>query len=473
MSPKPRTHQAGVTALPAAARPQSPRTGDSSTGQSLPLWRQLQVTAAVVQAVRAGRSLTAELASVTPELRPGVQALTFQVMRQLGRAMALRERLASKAPPPAADALLCTALALSWQGDDAPYPVHTLVNQAVEAARQQRQTQAQSGFINGCLRRFLREREALVAETDSDPQARWNHPRWWVTRVQDEYPEDWQKLLDMAQQPAPMSLRVDPRHHSVADYQAQLLDMGLTAQPVGASGLQLERAVPVHQLPGFAQGHVSVQDAAAQVAAPLLLQGREAGQAWRILDACAAPGGKTGHLLACYPNAQVLALDVDAERCQRIEDNLQRLGAQNQTRAQVRAADAAQPAQWWDGETFDAILLDAPCTASGIVRRHPDVRWLRRPGDSAQLAQTQARLLKALWPLLAPGGRLLYCTCSVFRAEGDDTVQAFLQRNTDARMLPSPGHLIPGKIPTGLPVKHNALGEHDGFYYALLEKERD
>ena len=473
MSQKPRTHQAGASPRPAAARPQSPRTGDSSTAQSLPLWRQLQVAAAVVQAVRAGRSLTAELASVTPELRPGVQALTFQVMRQLGRAMALREKLANKAPPPAADALLCTALALSWQGDDAPYPVHTLVNQAVEAARQQRQTQPQSGFINGCLRRFLRERETLVAETDNDPQARWNHPRWWVTRVQDEYPEDWQKLLDMAQQPAPMSLRVDTRHHSVAEYQAQLLAIGLATQAVGASGLQLERAVPVHQLPGFAQGHVSVQDAAAQVAAPLLLQGREAGQSWRILDACAAPGGKTGHLLACYPNAQVLALDVDAERCQRIAENLQRLGAQNEARAEVRAADAAQPAQWWDGVAFDAILLDAPCTASGIVRRHPDVRWLRRPGDSAQLAQTQARLLKALWPLLSPGGRLLYCTCSVFRSEGEDTVQAFLQHNTDARMLPSPGHLIPGKIPTGLPVKHNALGEHDGFYYALLEKDRD
>ena len=473
MSQKPRTHQAGASPRPAAARPQSPRTGDSSTAQSLPLWRQLQVAAAVVQAVRAGRSLTAELASVTPELRPGVQALTFQVMRQLGRAMALREKLANKAPPPAADALLCTALALSWQGDDAPYPVHTLVNQAVEAARQQRQTQPQSGFINGCLRRFLRERETLVAETDNDPQARWNHPRWWVTRVQDEYPEDWQKLLDMAQQPAPMSLRVDTRHHSVAEYQAQLLVIGLATQAVGASGLQLERAVPVHQLPGFAQGHVSVQDAAAQVAAPLLLQGREAGQAWRILDACAAPGGKTGHLLACYPNAQVLALDVDAERCQRIAENLQRLGAQNEARAEVRAADAAQPAQWWDGVAFDAILLDAPCTASGILRRHPDVRWLRRPGDSAQLAQTQARLLKALWPLLSPGGRLLYCTCSVFRSEGEDTVQAFLQHNTDARMLPSPGHLIPGKIPTGLPVKHNALGEHDGFYYALLEKDRD
>jgi 16S rRNA (cytosine967-C5)-methyltransferase len=471
------THQHPKHRAPAVATQpnslQSPRTADSGSAQSPPLWRQLQATAGLVQAVRAGRSLTTEMARVTPELRPGVQALAFQVMRQLGRAMALRERLASKAPPPAADALLCTALALGWQDQDAFYPVHTLVNQAVEAARQQRQTQAQSGFINACLRRFLREREALVAATDADPQARWNHPRWWVLRVQHEYPEDWQDLLEMAQQPAPLSLRVDPRHHSVSEYQSQLQAMGLAAKAVGAAGLQLAHAVPVHQLPGFEQGHVSVQDAAAQVAAPLLLQGRLAQHPWRILDACAAPGGKTGHLLACYPQAQVLALDVDASRCQRIEDNLQRLGAQAQARAQVRAADAAQPALWWDGVAFDAILLDAPCTASGIVRRHPDVRWLRRPGDSAQLAQTQAQLLQALWPLLAPDGRLLYCTCSVFRSEGDDTVQAFLQRNTDARMLPSPGHLVPGKIPTGLPVKHNALGEHDGFYYALLEKDGD
>jgi 16S rRNA (cytosine967-C5)-methyltransferase len=213
-------------------------TNEQGKAMSVPLSRQLQATAAVVQAVLAGRSLTAELTSVSPDLRPGVQALTFQVMRQLGRAMALRERLATKAPPPAADALLCTALALSWQGEGAPYPVHTLVNQAVEAARQQRQTQAQSGFINACLRRFLREREVLVADTDSDPQARWNHPRWWVTRVKDEYPEDWEKLLDMAQEPAPMSLRVDTRHQSVADYQAQLLAMGLVAKPVGATGLQ-------------------------------------------------------------------------------------------------------------------------------------------------------------------------------------------------------------------------------------------
>jgi 16S rRNA (cytosine967-C5)-methyltransferase len=441
---------------------------NTTTEHAAPLWQLLQATAKAVQAVRSGRSLTAELESVAAPLRPAVQALSFQAMRQLGRAMALRALLAKKAPPPAADALLCTALALVWQDESAPYPVHTLVNQAVEAARQQRQTQAQSSFINACLRRFMREREDLVAQTDQDPQALWNHPPWWVARLQSEYPQDWRHLLTMAQKPAPMSLRVDQQHQTVAAYQAQLQALGWGSTAVGASGLQLDKAVPVQLLPGFAQGHVSVQDAAAQVAAPLLLQGRATDKPWRILDACAAPGGKTGHLLACYPQAQVVALDVDAKRCERIAQNLQRLGVQ----AQVKAADAAQPELWWDGQLFDAILLDAPCTASGIVRRHPDVRWLRRPGDSAQLGQIQSKLLKALWPLLVPGGRLLYCTCSVFKSEGDETVQAFLQRNTDAYLLPSPGHLIPGQMPKGLPVEDNPLGEHDGFYYALLEKHR-
>nr|WP_300558761.1 16S rRNA (cytosine(967)-C(5))-methyltransferase RsmB [Limnohabitans sp. Rim8] len=476
MTPKPRAQHLPRSPRPIFKAAEALEPGQPSkqgpSNHSAPLWQLLQATAAVVQGVRSGRSLTPEIEAVPSELRPGVQALAFQVMRQLGRATALREQLASKAPPPAADALLCTALALSWQDAEAPYPVHTLVNQAVEAARQQRTTHAQSGFINACLRRFMREREDLVALTDTNPQAFWNHPLWWIERLKAEYPAQWQSLLGMAQQPAPMSLRVDPRHHSVAEYQAQLLALGLPAQAVGATGLQLAKAVPVTQLPGFAQGHVSVQDAAAQVAAPLLLQGRDATKPWRILDACAAPGGKTAHLLACYPQARVLALDVDARRCQRIDQNLKRLGVQAEARAEVRAADAAKPDSWWDGENFDAILLDAPCTASGIVRRHPDVRWLRRPSDSAQLGQIQAQLLKALWPLLAPGGRLLYCTCSVFRSEGDETVQAFLQRNTNAQLLPSPGHLIPGHAPTGLPVVDNALGEHDGFYYALLEKER-
>jgi 16S rRNA (cytosine967-C5)-methyltransferase len=412
--------------------------------------------------------LTAQLEGVPSDLRPGVQALSFQVLRQLGRATALRQLLANKTPPPAVDALLCSALALCWNDAEAPYPIHTLVNQTVEAARQQRTTQAQSGFVNACLRRFMREREDLVLRTETDPQAQWNHPRWWVERLQADHPQHWQSLLALAQTAAPMTLRVNSRHHSVAAYQAQLDAMGVSSQPVGAQGLQLRQAMPVHQLPGFSAGHVSVQDAAAQLAAPLLMQGMDNGSAWRILDACAAPGGKTGHLLELYPHAHVLALDVDASRCDRIHQNLQRLGVQ----AQVLAADAGQPAAWWDGQLWDAVLLDAPCTASGIVRRHPDVRWLRRPTDSGQLAQTQAKLLKALWPLLKPGGRLLYCTCSVFKAEGDDTVQAFLQRNTDAQLRASPGHLIPGQRPEGLPVDHNPLGEHDGFYYALLEKRR-
>lgn len=434
--------------------------------QAPPLWQLLQHTAGAVQAVSQGKSLTAQLAGVPSAFRPGVQALSFQVMRQLGRARALRALLAQRKPPPAVDALLCCALALAWDDAQAPYPAHTLVSQGVEAARRQRQTQAQAGFVNACLRRFLREREDLVAQTESDPQAHWNHPHWWIERLQRDHPQEWQHLLARTQHPAPMTLRVNLQRGSVANYQQRLLSAGLDAGlAVGPCGVQLAQAVPVQQLPGFDVGDVSVQDAAAQVAAPLLLQGLTQ-PGLRVLDACAAPGGKTGHLLEMRPDAQVLALEIDADRCERIHQNLQRLSVQ----AQVLRADAAEPQQWWDGRPFDAILLDAPCTASGIVRRHPDVRWLRRPEDSQQLAQTQQTLLERLWPLLAPGGRLLYCTCSVFRAEGDEVLAAFLRRNTQARLLPSPGHLTPATTLAGLSLGDNPLGEHDSFYYALLEK---
>jgi 16S rRNA (cytosine967-C5)-methyltransferase len=441
--------------------------GAAATPQGPELWRLLQLTAGVVQATLAGKSMTAQLDAVNATLRPGVQALSFQAMRQLARAQALRAELAPRRPPPAVDALLCTALALCADSAQAPYPAHTLVSQVVEAARRQRQTQAQAGFVNACLRRFLREREALLAALSGDAQAQWNHPLWWIERLRQDYPADWQHLLAYAQVPAPMTLRVNRLRTSVAAYQQSLVAAGLGAgQPVGTCGLQLAQPVPVHQLPGFMAGDVSVQDAAAQMAAPLLLAGLPTDRPLRVLDACAAPGGKTGHLLEMRPDARVLALDIDAGRCERIHQNLQRLSLS----AQVKAAAAEQTQDWWDGEPFDAILLDAPCTASGIVRRHPDVRWLRRPQDSAQLARTQALLLDRLWPLLAPGGRLLYCTCSLFRAEGDEVVQTFLQRNTEAALLPSPGHLIPGQAPQGLPVGDNPPGEHDCFYYALLEK---
>jgi len=324
--------------------------------------------------------------------------------------------LASRTPAPLPDALLCTALALAWDPMQAPYEPHTLVNQAVEAAKKNRNLQAQANFLNACLRRFLRERDALVALTDNDIQAQWNHPVWWVKRVQQDHPEQWQNILLANNQAAPMTLRVNTQRITRDALQAQWADQGLASHPVGQQGLVLAQAQPVRDIPGFAQGLCSVQDAAAQCAAQLLLDGMSSSGPLRILDACAAPGGKTAHLLELLDaQSEVTALDIDPQRCERIAQNLQRIGRT----ATVIAADAAQTKSWWDGRWFDAILLDAPCTASGIVRRHPDVRWLRRETDVAQLAKIQKNLLKQLWPLLRPGGRLLYCTCSVFKAEGE------------------------------------------------------
>lgn len=432
-----------------------------------PLWQLLQATSQVALAVHGGRSMTAAIEAVPKDIRPGVQALSFQAMRWWGRAVAIRKALARKAPPAQADALLCTALSLSWNDDISPYPVHTLVNQAVEAARRHKDMRAQAPFVNACLRRFLRERESLLATTEADLTAQWNHPVWWVKRLKADHPEDWQAILQAAQAAAPMSLRVNVQHQTVATFLSALAAQGIQAKAVGQMGVQLVKAVPVNQLPGFNEGHVSVQDAAAQLAAPLLLNGLQSGAPnLRLLDACAAPGGKTGHLLECAPQAQVLALEVDPQRCQRIHDNLDRL----KVKAEVLAADAGKPETWWDGQAFDGILLDAPCTASGIGRRHPDVRWLRRESDVPQLAAIQAKLLKALWPLVKPGGRLLYCTCSIFKAEGESQIQTFVQHNTDALILPSPGHLTPSNVNSHASLRDNQMGEHDGFYYALLEK---
>ena len=435
--------------------------------EPVPLWRQLSATAQVIGAVREGASGTAAIERVPADLRPGVQALAFHVWRNLGRAQALAKKLASRSPPPEADALLCVALALAWEGDGLAYDMFTLVNQTVEAAKHGVATKAQANFLNACLRRFLREKDALVASTDADPVAVWNHPTWWIKRLRHEYPQAWQDILQAANRHAPMSLRVNVRHNSVANYLALLAEAGIAAHAGGGAAVLLERPVAVHLLPGFAKGWVSVQDTAAQLAAPLLLDGLPSTPGGlRILDACAAPGGKTGHLLELGDN-QVVALDIDAERTLRIGQNLSRLGLQ----AQVLAADAANPQSWWDGQAFDAILLDAPCTASGIVRRHPDVRWLRRESDIAQLAAIQKRMLQTLWPLLRPGGRLLYCTCSLFQAEGKGQVQTFLIHNTDAVLLPSPGHLTPGSIAKADGVPDNAPCDHDGFYYALLQKK--
>jgi 16S rRNA (cytosine967-C5)-methyltransferase len=432
-----------------------------------PLWKLLQGATAVVAAVRAGESATPALARVDVPLRPGVQALAYAALRELGWAQAVLRLLARRAPAPRVDSLLCTALALGRQPQAAAYETFTLVDQAVEAAKRDKEMRAQASFVNACLRRFLRERDALDSAAQRDPVAQWNHPRWWIERTRSDWPHHWQQILQASNSHAPMTLRVNARRSDPAAYLQTLRQAGIDAVTAGAHAVMLARPMPVHEIPGFDDGVVSVQDAAAQLAAPLLLQGLAAAPEGRlrILDACAAPGGKTAHLLE-LADADVTALDISPARCERVRETLARLHLQ----ATLVAADAAVPDTWWDGRAFDAILLDAPCTASGIVRRHPDVRWLRRESDIAQLAAQQSRLLSALWPLLRVGGRLLYCTCSVFRSEGEVQVQTFLAHNTTALLRPSPGHLRPQTGDSANGVPDNLEGDHDGFYYALLEK---
>jgi len=443
------------------------------------LARLLDHTADTVAAVRAGRSLAELLPALPAELRPGVQALAFDVLRRLGSALAARALLAPKDPPPRVDALLVSALALLWPQPHPPYAGHTLVDQAVRAARAR--TPAAAGFVNAVLRRFLREREAVVQQAARTPEGAWNHPAWWVEQLRRDWPHHWQAVLQQAALRPPMTLRVNARRGDAPAYLKRLADAGIAAAllPALPQAVVLHEPRPVHELPGFAEGDVSVQDAAAQRAAPLLLglpahagaagapqRGLKAGA--RVLDACAAPGGKTAHLLE-LADLDVLALDVDATRLARVQSNLERL----HLAATLRQGDARTPAAWWDGRPFDAILLDAPCTASGIVRRHPDVRWLRRAGDVPQLAAVQAALLDALWPLLAPGGRLLFATCSVFRAEGQQQIDAFLQRLGPgaARLRPeSPGHLLPLADNARQGGADEAVAMNDGFFYALLDK---
>ncbi len=439
------------------------------------LAQQLSLVAQCVRGVVQGQSLNDLLAEVPGRLRPGVQALAFHVLRRQGRARALVRRLAPRRPAPAAEALLVSAVALmsdALAGRDAPdglrYEAHTLVNQTVEAAKRRPETGRHAAFINACLRRLLREADDLQVGLDEDPEARWNHPAWWVDRLREDHPAHWQAILEANNRPGPMTLRVNRRRMTRDAYRQALADAGVSAEPVGEDGLVLAHAVPVSALPGFEDGLCSVQDAAAQLAAPLLLEGlgiRSDGGRLRVLDACAAPGGKTAHLLE-RGELDLLALDVDAVRCVRVRENLERLGLQTT----VETADAGDVSAWWDGRQFDAILLDAPCTASGIVRRHPDVRWLRRASDVAQLAATQARLLDALWPLLAPGGRLLYATCSVFRAEGSRQIEAFLERHTNARTDGRLGHLLPGNAGATADFADNVPGGYDGFFYARLDK---
>ena len=417
------------------------------TGTNLP-----QALAQVWARLEQNRAARNEL---TPQARGAMQDIAYRCMRQLGQSEALIALMAPKAPEPLVGALLACALALMTAPDAvAPYEEFTVVDQTVTAADAHPDTARAKGMVNAVLRRFLRERKSLLETALLQPVARWNYPQWWIDAARAAWPQDWQQVLISGNNAPPLTLRVNVRKTSVEQYLATLAAAGMDARRIGPSAVRLAKPVGVAQIPGFADGLVSVQDAGAQLAAPLL----DVQAGMRVLDACAAPGGKTCHILELADagaGVHVTALDADPKRLARVDENLQRL----QLQATLQAADA-QTAAWWDGKPFDRILADVPCTASGIVRRHPDIRWLRRKGDTLQLATLSAKILDNLWQMLAPGGKLLFVTCSLWPQESEAQAAAFGVRNNAAR-LDAPGQLLP------------AGGEgqdHDGLFYALFQK---
>lgn len=378
------------------------------------------------------------------------QDMAYGVLRNYGRLRLFLDRLLTK---PLSDVELTGFLLVGlYELDQTQAAAYAVVNETVAAAAQ-RFPKAR-GLVNAVLRNFQRRQEELATTAEKDAVAHWNFPKWWIKRVQADWPEQWQAILASAAEHPPMTLRVNRRRINMAEYLAKLQAEDIAAEQTGPWALTLAKPVPVAALPGFFEGEVSVQDLGAQAAAELL----QCEDGMRVLDACAAPGGKTGHLLEAH-SLKLTALDSEPGRLARVQENLDRLGLQ----ARLVAADAGSPQAWWDGEAYDRILLDAPCSASGVVRRHPDGKWLKRVSDVESLTTEQDRLLEALWSCLRPGGKLLYATCSVFQQENEARVQAFLARHADARRetLNLPGATNGQWLPNPL---------HDGFFYARLVK---
>jgi 16S rRNA (cytosine967-C5)-methyltransferase len=349
-------------------------------------------------------------------------------------------------------------------------PLHAAVSETVEAARSLGHPRA-AGLVNAILRRFLRERDAVLVAAHARRAARHAHAEWMLDAFARDWPDHWQSIAAAGNSEPPMWLRVNARHGSRDAYLARLAEAGLAAEPCAFApeGMRLAAPADVNALPGFADGDVSVQDAAAQLAARFLA----AAPGMRVLDACAAPGGKACHIAELEPGlAELVALDVDAVRAKRIDSNLARL----KLAARVVVGNAGQPAAWWDGRPFDRILLDVPCSGTGVIRRHPDVKLLRRADDIGRFAAQQAALLRACWGLLAPGGRLVYASCSVLTAENAGVIGGFLAGEPAAVEATESARLsLPGALPWRLAGPGCALpsgaADADGFYYACLEKK--
>jgi 16S rRNA (cytosine967-C5)-methyltransferase len=422
--------------------------------------RAQRLAAKTVRRVLAGNPLPAVFSSLpTSADRALVRELSYGTLRFLGQLRAIVRYLAERPlTDESVEALLWVAL---YQLLHTGAPAHAVVDAAVRATGQLKRTSAR-GLTNAILRTFLRRRAAVLTQIADEAEARFSYPRWWIDRVFAEYPQRAAAVLDAGNTRATTTLRVNRRRIARDDYLTALRAAGIEADAIGEAGVALGEAAVVTALPGYVAGWFSVQDAGAQLAAPLLA----ARDGMRVLDACAAPGGKTTHL-AELAELDLSALDVDADRLERVRENLARLGLA----AHLIVDDACAPDRWWDGNAFDRILADVPCTASGIVRRHPDGKWLRRESDIAGFVSQQQRILDALWPCLKRGGALLYSTCSIFGAENDDQIVAFLERHRDALRirltLPAEYDAIEGQL---LPAAPGAAHNHDGFFYALLQK---
>jgi len=422
---------------------------------------------ALARIVFDGASLRTTLAETTPRMadprdRALLSATLFESTRWWLRLDAAITTLLEKPLPPKARdvrALLAVGCA---QIAVLEMPDYAVVASCVDAARELGQPRY-SGLVNALLRRFVRERASLDARLDADEVSRTAHPRWLIDALRRDWPDDADAILAENNYEAPLTLRVNRRRSDRSALLERLRadDIGATAHDDLEDAIVLDRSTDVTRLPGYAEGLFSVQDGAAQRVVELL----DLRDGLRVLDACAAPGGKAAHMLERV-DVDLVALDLDAARLPRIHQNLDRLGL----RATVAAGDATQPARWWDGCPFDRILLDAPCSATGIVRRQPDIKLHRRADDIAGLAATQTRLLDALWPLLAPGGRLVYATCSLLRAENETVLGHFRANHADASIVPVPATF--GRAAGDGRQQLPGVGGMDGFYYAILEKPR-
>ena len=433
-----------------------------------------QIAANAVNQVLSGRNLTlalpaalAAFPSATPQQRGAAQDLSYGTLRFYGEIDAYLVQLLEK--PLTDDRINALLLVAIYQLLHDKADSFTVVNQAVHAVSQLKRPAPKSwakGLVNAILRNFLRQKDQLAAKLKSSDVAAYSYPQWWVNKLKAQYPDHWQGVLQTGNQHPPMTLRVNTQKISMQDYCQLLTRQDIEANHIGAQALILMHPVPVEKIPGFTDGIVSVQDLGAQLAATLL----EANAGMNVLDACCAPGGKTGHILE-LADVALTALDSDETRLQRVQSNLSRIKLQ----ANLLVGDASMTDWWSDAKTpphlFDRILADVPCSASGIVRRHVDIKWLRREADIASFTRQQAKILANLWQMLAKGGKLLYVTCSVFNEENQGQVDRFLKNNADATQLP---FVLPETYASAEITQINGqlipTNAHDGFFYALLQK---